>query len=277
MEPVTIYKYFDYQKYLRDMYQYRKGLNVGFSYRYIGQKVDIDPGYLVKVFQGKKHIANRSVAKFVTLLNLKKKETEYFELLILFSKAKTNTEIKSYFEKLLAYAEIGERKVEADQYEFYKKWYYTAVREILAISAFRNEYTTLASQTIPPIKPSEAKKAVALLERLNFIKKNKKGVYEVTSRFITTGDDWRSIAIRGFQEETIRLAARAIEKIPKEERDISTVSITLSSKGFEKVKESLEKFRRELLEISHGDDDRDSAYNINLQLFPIAKKTGGRI
>ncbi len=276
MDSVNIFSYFDYQKYLRDCYEFKKQQNPSFSYRYIGHKVGIDPGYLVKVFQGKKHIANRSIPLFVKLLGLKKKETEYFELLVLFNKAKTNTEIKSYFEKLLTYAEINEILVEADKYEFYQKWYYTAVRELIAISEFSGDYTYLAAQIIPAITPSEARKSVELLERLGFIKKGKKGIYCVTARYITTGDNWRSIAVRSFQKETMKLAECSLDTIPKEERDVSTVTITLSKKGFEEVRDRLAAFRRELLEISHGDYERDTAYHINLQIFPIARKSPKR-
>ncbi len=272
MEPVNIFNYFDYHRFLRDSYGYRKQQNSSFSYRYIGRKVGIDPGYLVKVFQGKKHIASRSIPLFVKLLNLKKKEIEYFELLVLFNKAKTNTEIKNYFEKLLTYAEIDERLVEADKYEFYQKWYYTAVRELIAISEFKGDFADLAGQVIPPITTSEARKSVELLQRLGFIKKSKKGVYAVTSRFITTGDNWRSIAIRSFQKETIKLAECSLDTIAKEERDVSTVTITLSASGFGEVQKRLALFRRELLEISHGDEEKDTAYHINLQVFPIARK-----
>lgn len=277
MEPVNIFNYFDYQRFLRDSYGYKKQQNPSFSYRYIGRKVGIDPGYLVKVFQGKKHIASRSIPLFVKLLNLKKKETEYFELLVLFNKAKTNTEIKSYFEKLLTYAEIDERPVEADKYEFYQKWYYTAVRELIAISEFKGDFADLAGQVIPEITTSEARKSVELLQRLGFIKKSNKGLYGVTSRFITTGDNWRSIAIRSFQKETIKLAECSLDTIAKEERDVSTVTITLSASGFGEVQKRLASFRRELLEISHGDEERDTAYHINLQVFPIARnKSKGR-
>ncbi|MBF0430602.1 MAG: DUF4423 domain-containing protein, partial [Fibrobacteria bacterium] len=158
-----------------------------------------------------------------------------------------------------------------DLYEFYQKWYYTAVREALNYYPFKGDYAELAKLLIPQITESEAKKAIALLKRLKFIKKNKQGRFALTSRFISTGDEWRSIAIRSFQKETIQLAINALDTIPKDMRDISTVTVTLSPDSVAKVKEKLTAVRQEVLKIAHQEENASGAYHVNFQLLPIAK------
>jgi uncharacterized protein (TIGR02147 family) len=224
------------------------------------------------VFQGRKNLANASIPHFVKLMKLTQREAEYFKLLVLFNKAKSNDEIRILFEKMLPYIELGARKIESGAYEYYTKWYYAAVREVLAYFPFNADYASLAQMTVPEIGVREAKKAVALLLKLGFIKRSRAGRYELTSRFITTGEEWRSIAVRRFQKETIGLALKALDDVPKEQRDISTVTVTLSEDGFARMREKLKAFRREVLELAHQEGNADAAYHLNLQLIPIGKR-----
>jgi uncharacterized protein (TIGR02147 family) len=270
----SIFNYYDYHRYLRDAYEERRGREPRFSFRYIGRRVGIDPGYLVKVLQGQKNIAMAAVPKFVGLLGLNKREAGYFELLVLFGKAKTNEEVTGCFERMLPFARDENTKIEADCYEFYKKWYYSAVREIIGFYAFKGDYKELAAMVRPPIMPKEAKKAVALLERLGLIRRDEAGVYTQTSRFITTGERWRSIAIRQFQEQTLALAKDALAQMKKDERDISTLTVSVSKECFERIREQLYQLRRRVFEMALNEQNADGAYQLNLQLFPVSRRTG---
>lgn len=267
----SIYSYYDYHKYLDDFYRERKAQDSNFSFRYIALKVGIDHALIVKVFQGKRHLGIRSIAAFAKLMSLNKRKSEYFELLVHYGKAKHNHEIKHYFEKILGFSAIEEKKIDADYYEFYQKWYYTAVREVINLKPFKDDYEWLSGAVIPAITSAEAKKAVKLLIRMGFIKINMQGFYALATPFITSGPSWQSIAIRSFQKECSVLAIQALDAIPKEERDISTVTLTLNDEGFLRVRESISRFQRELIEIAAACSEVNRAYQMNMHLFPISK------
>jgi uncharacterized protein (TIGR02147 family) len=273
----VIFNYLDCAKYLRDYYTAHHESDPWFSYKFMQEKTGVDPGYMVKVFQGKKHLAQKTLDSFVNMLKLRPREAEYFRLLVLFGKAKSDQEIKIIFEKMLPFVELGARKIEAKSYEYYTKWYHAAIREILAYYPFTGDYKALARMTVPEISAREAKSAVALLLKLGFIEKNDEGRCTLTSRFITSGDEWQSIAIRQFQKDTIMLAHRALDNVSKELRDISTVTVTLSEAGFVAAREKIRTVRREILELARKEENAECAYHLNLQLFPIGKrlKDGG--
>ncbi|HEX2956304.1 MAG TPA: TIGR02147 family protein, partial [Chitinispirillaceae bacterium] len=181
-----------------------------------------------------------------------------------------------YFEKLLAFSEISEKQIDSTNYEFYQHWYYTAVREILNFIDFKDDYQLLSELVNPPISVSEAKKSVKLLCNLGMIKQDDQGIYRLTEKFVTTGVQWQSIAIRSYQKEACGLAAEAIDKTPKELRDISTVTVSINKEGVKRISEVLSRVRHELIEIAASCEKVDRAYQVNLQLFPVSKITEER-
>ena len=70
----------------------------------------------------------------------------------------------------------------------------------------------------------------------------------------------------------MQLVINALDRVPKEERDISTVTITLSEKSFQEVRKELVKCRQQVLKIVHQEEEASAAYHVNFQLIPIGKR-----
>jgi uncharacterized protein (TIGR02147 family) len=128
----------------------------------------------------------------------------------------------------------------------------------------------------PSISIKEAKESIQLLLDLGFIQKKATGKYEVQDARITTGDKWQSVAIRNFQEECLKLASESLTRHPKEIRDISTVTMTLSSKNIEEVRARVKELRQSLLHLHSEGEDPDSVYQVNIQVFPLTQIEKGK-
>jgi len=72
-------------------------------------------------------------------MGLNKKEAEYFQALVLYNQAK-GLESKSATSPACSPQAIPRALPGAGQFEFLEKWYYLAVREVLAVHAFRGDY-----------------------------------------------------------------------------------------------------------------------------------------
>ena len=270
-----IYRYYDYHAYLRDFYAWRKGGNANFSFRYIGMKVGLDAGLVLRIFQGKRPLSPKKIAAFAEVLGLSKRRADYFELMVWYGRAKTDREAQQYFEKLIGFTGLGGKQIERDQYEFYREWYYTAVRELLHVMPFKGDYEGLAAALVPAITPREARKAISLLEALGLIAARKDGGYKLTDKYLTTGEEWRSFAVKEFQRQSLDLARNALESTPKEARDISTVSLTINGQAMEKIRERVRRFHQDMLEISEQSGTGDRVYQVNLQVFPLSQPWQG--
>ncbi len=269
---IDVYQYFDYRKLLKDLYQERKSRDGKFSYRFICLKTGIrSAGYFSNVLAGKSNISLKVVLKLAQLFAMKRGESDYFELLVLFNQAKTHDEKNLLFDRILKVKKSKVKTLDASYYELFSHWYYVALREVMDYYPFKGDFRELGQQVSPAVTAKEAERAVAVLETLGLIAKNPKGVYERVEALISTGEETKSMAIVQFQKTTLDLAKRAFDAFPLEARDISTLTISVSRRNFPRIKEKIRAVRREILELAKADDDTDTVFHLNILAFPLSK------
>ncbi len=268
---IQIFEYTDYRKYLADWYTGMKAEDSHFSYRYIGTSAGIDAGNLAKVIKGQRNLSIPAALKLAAFMKLARKEKEYFQNMILFCDARNHKDRKRYFEAMMTFKESNVRILDAAQYEFYNKWYYTAVREALAFFPFNGENCSeLGKIIIPSISADEVKKAIDLLQKLDLIEQNKKGFYKRKDALISTGNDVQSLALNNFIINTMKLAEQSITRSPGE-INLSSVSLTLSENDFKEVQSEVRAFRRRIMEMAKKSMKPQRVYQFNMQLFPLTK------
>lgn len=271
-KPISIYDYTDYRLFLRDYYDEQKAKNPAFSYRYFAKKAGFNSSGLYKdIVDGRTGITRSLVLRFSTAMKLSKKQEEYFETMVYFNEAKTIEEKKLYFERLMRFYDSKAFRVDASQYEYYSKWYYIAVRELLAIGDFGDDYSAIARALNPTIRMEQAQKAISVLKKLGLIKKDKDGHYRSLDKILTTGTDVKSLAIANFQRAVIDLGKEAIDRHKAEHRNISTVTFSVSEQTFNDIKTELDACRKRVLAMVDRSENEDRVCQLNIQLFPLSQ------
>ena len=272
MEP--IFEYTDYREWLRDAFDDFKKRKSVISWRYMAMKLGADPGNLLRVSQGKIHLTLSLVQPMAEFFELSEKETAYWTELVYFGRAKTDAEALNHYEKMQMLKGIPLKRLAKKELEFYRHWYCNAIRSIIGICKFKDDYEGLAESCTPAISVEEAKSAVKLLYDLNMISRDRDGFWKVNDTFVSTGGNWRSEAVRTFQKETVRLAGESLERHAPPLRDISTVTMTFNMDDIALIREKIKEFRSELLRMSQEGTGDDTVFQLNVQLFPIgfAKK-----
>ncbi len=274
---LNVFDYTDYRNLLRDFYEQQKKKNAKFSHRYIAQKVGFSSSsFFSQVIKVQSNISDRLIFSFAKFMKLNKRETEYFELLVKYNQAKSHEEKKFFFEKLLNFRRPETKKLQAGQYQLLNKWYHIAIRQIIAVLPFRGDYKELAKTIVPAISPAEAKRGVQLLKDLDLIRKNAQGYYEWNQPSITTGSDSSALGLQTYILQTMDLGRDALDRFEKKERDLSTLTLSISGQGLIKALESIRQFRKELLELAENDSEVDRVYHLNMQFFPMSKVVQGR-
>jgi uncharacterized protein (TIGR02147 family) len=275
MKPIL--SYLDFREYLRDFYREKKK-TTGFSFREFAKTAGFSsPVFIKLVMDGKANLAQPSATKLCKAMGLKKNERRYFKNLVRFGQAKTIEGKVQYIERLKSYhPSVFVSGLTEDQFAYFSKWYHPVIRELITMTRFDGDCGKLAALVDPPITAKEAKESLELLLKLRLVEKNGSGQYVATSRFLTTeGMETGALAVRNAQKTMAQLAARAVDAMPPENRDISGVTVSISNASLVAIRDELQKCRRRIFEIAAGDRACDSVYRVNLHLFPISGKIPG--
>lgn len=265
-----IFEYTDYREWLRDAFEDFKQRKSIISWRYMAMKIGADPGNLLRMSQGKIHLSTNFIKPTAEFFELGEKETAYWTEMVLFGRSKTDADALQHYEKMQALKGVSLKYLEKKELEFYRHWYYNAIRSIIGICRFKDDYQGLAESCTPQITEEEAKTAVQLLADLNMISTDREGYWKVNDMFVSTGGNWRSAAVRQFQKDTIALAGESLERHQPFLRDISTVTMTFNMDDIQLIREKIKEFRSDLLRLSQEGSGDDTVFQLNIQLFPLA-------
>jgi uncharacterized protein (TIGR02147 family) len=139
-----IFEYISYREYLGCCFEEKKMKNSAFSIRSAAIHLQINPGTLARVLNGTRNISIELSRRFAEFLKLSKKETEYFEYMVLFDQAKVREEKNKHLLKVLSLKKNTVNIIENDQYEYFTNWYVIIVKEILSAYKFDGNFDELA-------------------------------------------------------------------------------------------------------------------------------------
>lgn len=269
-----IFAYTDYRAWLRDLFEELKRSKPFFSFRYAAARTGVDASNLAKILAGKRHLARKAVPAFAHLAGLGRKESEYFDLLTRFGRSRSDTASREIFQRILALQEPSGVRLAADQLEFYSRWHHTALFALLDCVPFHRSgkaHAELAQRLRPPLSVRELKESLALLERLGLVKEDADGRLVPVPKVLTSGEKWQAMAIRRFQEETLRLAGQALVDMPREERDISTLTFSIRRQDLQAAREVTREYRKAMMKLAESSGPAEQVFQLNIQFFPLSR------
>jgi uncharacterized protein (TIGR02147 family) len=272
----SIFAYSDYRAFMRDSFAEKKASS-RFSWREFAKRAGYaSPVFLKLVAEEKSSLSEEGIERVGLALGLTDNEQAFFRLLVPFTHEKTNAKKQKLFNEMRKIATACKNSVlEANQYDYYKEWYHSVIRELAQNVSSESEISNLL---VPKIPLPQVKASLALLVKLGMLEKDSNGKYRQTDKHLTTGENISSMAVRKHHENMGKLAVEALETAEKDCRDVSGITMGLSKSGFDALKAELASFRRRIKEIAtESENGEEAVYRINLQLFPLSKahKTRG--
>jgi uncharacterized protein (TIGR02147 family) len=267
----------DYRRFLNDLLTHCRDENPAFSMRALAAKINCNPGFFNRILKGARNLSNAYIVELGKVFKLTKREIRYFELLAAYTHAKKQSERDYFLEQLLQLKKTHLKQITADQYTLYSHWYYLVIRELLSIlpaASSLKEYAQRIAQTLEPqISQGEIRDALDHLLRLGIISRAEDGSLSTRDEFTASGNTVPQVIVNRFLLEFTDLASRSIDAVPKTDRRLSTLTFSVSRKGFETISERINEFRQEVMSIvEHDSDSLESVYHINLQLFPVTRR-----
>lgn len=264
--------YLDFKKFLRDSYNAMKIGNPKFSHRYFCKKAGYGSSSAFgDILAGRRTLSETAALKLARALDLNRESEEYLIHLVAFNQADSLEMKNLHYNKLLSKGRINPSPISTEKYEYFSKWYHAAIRELLYFTPFEGDYKELGRKLNPSIPATLARKSVLLLEKLGMIALDAKGRYRQTAQFISTDGLGDYLLVENFQAETMKLALESLDRHTIEERDMSTLTATLSAESLVKVKAAIKTLRQCVLALAEQDQQVDRVMQLNIQFFPLSR------
>jgi uncharacterized protein (TIGR02147 family) len=270
---LSVFDYIDYRLYLGAYYQLHKEKERSFSHRLMARRLGFtSPNFLKLVMDGKRNISKESLGKITRGLNLNKQETEYFSYLVFFAQAKSAIDKNYYFGLIAA---MRSRKniasLAPDQFEYFSDWYHPAVRELVSGMAGPLDFEALSSKLDGKVTAAKIRKSVELLIRLGLITLDGDSAYRASSPLLNTKNELNSFSIRHYHAEVLDIARQSLENVEPKGREFSHLTVKISPDGFAKIKQRIQDFREEILQMVAGDKQTNEVCHVNFQFYPVTK------
>jgi uncharacterized protein (TIGR02147 family) len=267
----SVYRYSDFRQFLSDWQAARQATDPGFHKSSISKRLGLPHtrSYFTDVLGGKK-VTPVFLERFLELLDLPKNEARYFRALVQYNQATSTAEREEALDLLIALNQTPRTIVQRLHYQYYRNWWTGALRAVLAIENHGDDWAALAKRVMPEITPGQAKASMELMRELGLIQQVD-GFWKPTDQALSTGDDIRDQLVLQLQVQQFELARMAITTRHEHPKDVSTNTMSISSKGFEQLKRRIADFRSEVCSIIKNDDAPDRVYNFCLALFPISR------
>lgn len=267
-----IYQSSDYREFLRDAVRERKEKDPRFSLRGLASRVGIDHSLLAKILGGQRHLGSEHFPPMAKALGLDRSGAAYLEALAAASRARSTGEKQRLLQKLLPLRPHSRERIDASRYDYFRSWRHVAIRSLLDWYEFDGkDWDGLGRMLEPPISGNQARESVEILVRMGLLKPSPNGRFKPATAHLSTGDRWRSQAVREFQKEVLRLSETAVDRIPAERRDISTVTVAFPVRALEEIRGILKEARAKIVRTAdqYPAEESDAVFQLNLQLFPV--------
>jgi uncharacterized protein (TIGR02147 family) len=274
---VNVFDYLDHRAFLRDYYLDRKERR-GQSFRSFSRRAGLgSPNYLKLVIDGHRNLTDRMAARFARAAGLSGDGADYFVELVRFNRATSTSDRADHYAKLTGFRRFQKaRPLDAAFAAYHSKWYLPAVRELAARADFQPDPYWIAAVLWPSIPPADALEALKTLLSLGLLVENGEGRVVQGDVLVSTGPEVRSVIVANYHRTMLERASASIDAVPSDQRDISSLTLCLGADGLRRLKERVQRFRRELLDLSALEEDPKQVVQMNFQLFPLSRLDEGK-
>src|SRR5690606_12170897 len=194
----------------------------------------------------------------------------YFVDLVAFNQATTSSERNAAYDRLKSHRRYRDaHRLELAHADYHATWYLPAIRELAARPDFTPDPVRIARCLRPRITEAEAERALRVLQDLELLVPGPDGRLVQADALVSTGPETRGLHIGNYHRMMMKRAAASIDEVPPDQRDISSLTLCLGPEKLAELKVRVQRFRRELLELSAEEADPKDVIQLNFQLFPL--------
>jgi uncharacterized protein (TIGR02147 family) len=140
------------------------------------------------------------------------------------------------------------------------------------LRSFKPDPSWIANQLRPKISRQEAEEAWTRLKESNMVVQEEDGKWKQSDAFLTSGLYAMSYPLLRYHEAVLRQSIEALWKIPGNEREIASITLSIKEDEYAKFIRKLIEIRRDLMATYDAPTGTgDKIIQFNLQVYPISE------
>lgn len=253
----TRIKYPEVAAFLNEIIQSRRSKNPRYSLRAFARDLKISPARLSGLLNGYALPGKLVRDHIVGELNLEAKQRERFLYLV----GKYLQERKD---------SRAPHVLDDNELQLLPDWRHFAILNIMEIADFQSDSSWISNRL--GLTEAEVKDSLEKLLQAG-LAVEEGGKLRPTYSNTSSSHDIPSSALRHFHRQFLNIASKAMDEVPVDQRDITSLILAGDSLNLGKVKLLAKQFRKEACSILEN-GRRDELYNISIQIVPVTKKLG---
>ena len=234
--------------------------NSSYSQRAFAKLLDLSPGELSEILNGKRRLSVKKALNIAEKLCLDPQET--LDFLSLAKKTSRDELAKEN-------KEIDSQILSVDAFELVSNWYCFAIISLSECVGFIWDRDYIAKKL--NISMAEARDALVRLEKVGLIEQKGEDL-QVVSDFVIGPDKISSSAVRRSHHDLLQKAIVALEESSTEERNITGIGLALSEQEYKQMVGDIAKFRRELVKkYGYTNVEKNRVYQLEFALFELTQ------
>lgn len=238
-----------FQKILQQEHQKLLQKNPAYSLRAFAKRLGMSPGALSDVIRGKRQVSPAKLAHILSKLHIDQNIVD--QILVEASSGRN----------------VGRVLLPTHIANLVSRWIYFAILSVYECSRPPNSVEEMAARL--GIDLSEAQQAVDMLLEAGLLKMSAEGQPR------PTGISWRSedgtipkSFLLASHQDGLKLAEKALQKIPASERDFTSITVSAKKENLEKARKEIRKFNDRMAKLLSV-EKTDSVFRLNISLFPV--------
>lgn len=229
-------------------------------------------GYLPMCLSGKRILSTKALHKLMPHLKLNSQERRFLELLHLVGTTEephSRLQALKDMSRMQSYRAINSREV--DVYQYLTKWYYVAIREMVALNDFQPHAAWIRERIGGRVTLAECEEALTFLIDKGFIVKNENGKFCLPHADLQCKEGVFKTSLGEFHRQMFQQAAHSIEQTLRPHRHILGVTFSIDHDKMEEVRAILNETQERIEKLAKHQTTRTQVYQVQLAAFPLTR------
>ncbi len=272
----TVFSHVDYRSYLVTHFEDAKKRNPSWSYQAWAKKLGLKNNTsLLKIIHGQRDAGPEILEKLLRYFRFGVKERAYFEDLVRLSKVKGDPELS-----LMVKERLEKRRptgpfilLDVKTFSAISHWWYYAIRQLTRLPGFLEDPQWIAQRLRFKVNPRDIARALDTMLQLNLLERDPKTkrLRITAGKGIQTLEDISQEGLKRFHEGALALAQEAVRTVPVEKRQISSITLAVSTAKIPQMKDFIRRMEDEFVRQFSETGTGDAVYQIQTQLFPLTQ------